>query len=432
MGLIKMVTGSVGSTFRDAVKDYFRCDGMTNNMLAIPASKVMRNGTVNNATDRVISNGSVFDVAVNQAALLIENGKVHDFIIATSEDMAGQYKYDSQVEPSVLGGGLKDFVPSLQTMVSRFTAGGQSTNTMNLVYINLKEITENPVGIGKVAFIDRYLGTRLMLSAHGYYTFRIKNPVAFYENLVMDYNTKYEKTKILPQLKAELMPKIQSSMTQISALCINGYQDIFMHDTDIANIINNELREQWLEYRGIELTKVALTPELSEQDMGRVMRLENAKTLSNTSMAIGSLVDSQGKAMESAAKNQGGAMQGFIGMGMANQVGGFNTGALLQQQMQNEANAKPSEPAQPVQINSDTWKCSCGHMATGKFCSNCGSKKPENETWQCSCGNLATGKFCSNCGAKKPEKVLECPSCHMPFENPDNPPKFCSNCGHKI
>lgn len=427
-----MVTGAVGSTFRDAVKDYFRCDGMTNNILAIPAVKVMRNGTVNNSSDRVISNGSVFDVAVNQAALLIENGKVHDFIIATSEDMAGQYKYDSQVEPSLLGGGLKDFVPSLQTMLSRFTAGGQSTNTMNLVYINLKEITENPVGIGKVAFIDKYLGTRLMLSAHGYYTFRIKNPVAFYENLVMDYNVQYEKSKILPQLKAELMPKIQSSMTQISAICVNGYQDIFMHDTDIANIINNELKEQWLEYRGIELTKVALTPELSEQDMERVMRLENAKTLSDSRMALGSLVNAQGEAMEAAAKNQGGAMQGFFGMGMANQAGGFNTGALLQQQMQNEANLKPSEPAKPAQPNPDTWKCTCGHMATGKFCSNCGAKKPEKETWQCSCGNLASGKFCSNCGAKKPEKITECPSCHAPFENPDNPPKFCSNCGQKI
>ena len=65
MGLIKMVKGAVGSTFRDAVKDYFRCDGMSNDYLCIPAVKVMRDGTVNNSTDRIITNGSVFDVAVS-------------------------------------------------------------------------------------------------------------------------------------------------------------------------------------------------------------------------------------------------------------------------------------------------------------------------------------------------------------------------------
>lgn len=48
-------------------------------------------------------------------------------------------------------------------MKSRFQYGGQSPNRMQLVYINLKEITENPVGVGKVPFIDTYLGTRLLL-----------------------------------------------------------------------------------------------------------------------------------------------------------------------------------------------------------------------------------------------------------------------------
>lgn len=435
MGLIKMISGSVGTTFRDAVKDYFRCDGMTKDILAMPATKVMRDGTVNNASDRVITNGSVFDVAINQAALLIENGKVHDFIIATDESMTGQYRYDSTVEPSLLGGGLKDFVPTLKTMVGRFTAGGQSTNTMSLVYINLKEITENPIGIGKVAFIDKYLGTRLMLSAHGYYSFKIQNPVAFYENLVMDVNTRYDKHKILTQLKGELMPKVKRAMGMVAPLCEAGYQDIFIHDTDIANIINEEIQKEWLENRGILLVKVALNPELSEEDTQRVMDLENAKTLSNTQMGLGSLIHSQGQSMRDAANNTAGAMNGFIGMGMARQMGGIDVNALLQQQMQNEQQQRMmQQPApQPVQqAPADAWKCSCGNMATGKFCSNCGSTKPVADTWQCSCGHMATGKFCSNCGSKKVEAVTACPSCGNPFPDPANPPRFCNNCGHKM
>ena len=41
--------------------------------------KVLRQGVVNNASENVITNGSVFDVGIGQCAILVENGKVHDF-----------------------------------------------------------------------------------------------------------------------------------------------------------------------------------------------------------------------------------------------------------------------------------------------------------------------------------------------------------------
>ena len=71
-----------------------------------------------------------------------------------------------------------------------------------------------------------------------------------------------------------------------------------------------------------------------------------------------------------------------------------------------------------------TWTCEeCGHEGnTGKFCADCGAKKPaakaakeENEseakaaTWTCEeCGHEGnTGKFCDECGAKKPGGAAE-------------------------
>ena len=54
----------------------------------------------------------------------------------------------------------------------------------------------------------------------------------------------------------------------------------------------------------------------------------------------------------------------------------------------------------------DTWKCpKCGHKGnTGKFCTECGAKKPEAEgAWFCpNCGAKNTGKFCTECGTPKP------------------------------
>ena len=57
--------------------------------------------------------------------------------------------------------------------------------------------------------------------------------------------------------------------------------------------------------------------------------------------------------------------------------------------------------------------------------------QPEAEQWTCTCGTVNSGKFCSNCGAKRPEKpkVFRCNKCGWTPEDPANPPKFCPNCG---
>ena len=65
------------------------------------------------------------------------------------------------------------------------------------------------------------------------------------------------------------------------------------------------------------------------------------------------------------------------------------------------------ETEEPQKQTADGWTCpACGHEGnTGKFCAECGAKKPgAAETWTCpACGTEGnTGKFCNECGAKKP------------------------------
>ena len=178
----------------------------------------------------------------------------------------------------------------------------------------------------------------------------------------------------------------------------------------------------------------------------------------------------QAEAMKAAASNTStGPMMAFAGMNMANAAGGLNANTLFNMAAQEQAQAQPQQAAPAPQQSAPAageWICSCGAKNSGKFCTECGSKKPEPkpvEGWKCACGNIATGKFCPECGAPKPaeEKPAEpkgwtcscgtvnqgkfcmncgakkpadaplyrCDKCGWNPEDPKNPPRFCPECG---
>ena len=77
------------------------------------------------------------------------------------------------------------------------------------------------------------------------------------------------------------------------------------------------------------------------------------------------------------------------------------------------------------------WDCpQCGAKGiTGKFCGECGCKKPEEpKGWDCACGKTGiTSKFCPECGAKQPDPAWNCANCGKQGITG----KFCPECGQK-
>ena len=141
----------------------------------------------------------------------------------------------------------------------------------------------------------------------------------------------------------------------------------------------------------------------SEEDETMIKELQKNAVFRNANMAAAHLVGAQAQAMQDAAKNHGGAFTGFMGMNMAQQGGGINAAQLFQMGAQQQAQA-PQQSA-PVQPGANAWKCACGATATGKFCPECGAKRPA--------------------GAP----VYRCDKCGWQPADPAHPPKFCPECG---
>ena len=225
-------------------------------------------------------------------------------------------------------------------------------------------------------------------------------------------------------MRTELLTALQPAFARISDLGIR-YSALPGHTRELAEALNTELSAKWSEVRGLEIVSVGVSSvKASEEDEKLIKELQRNAAFKNPNMAAAHLVGAQAAAMQAAASNESaGAAMGFVGMNMAQGAGGVSAQELFQMG-DNQKN-----PA-------DVWICPmCAKQAAGKFCAECGAKKPEtvvSSGWTCQkCGTVNKGKFCVECGTKKPAgaPLYRCDKCGWEPEDPANPPKFCPECG---
>ena len=102
----------------------------------------------------------------------------------------------------------------------------------------------------------------------------------------------------------------------------------------------------------------------SEEDEAMIKELQKNAVFRNANMAAAHLVGAQAQAMQDAAKNQGGAFTGFMGMNMVQQGGGINAAQLFQMGAQQQAQA-PQQSA-PVQRAAATAARRAGSAERGR------------------------------------------------------------------
>jgi membrane protease subunit (stomatin/prohibitin family) len=392
--------------------------------------------------------------------IIVEQGKIVEVCAEP-----GEFTYNSSTEPSIFAGSLgASILDTFKAIGKRFSYGGDTGKDQRVYYFNTKEIMGNKFGTPTPILFEvtnKRVGfyKTVNIRCNGVYSYFISDPLLFYTKVCSNVEYEYTREEIDETLKTEFVSQLQNAFGVLAAQELRPAQ-LPGKVNELRAAMNEALRYEWIESRGITVGKIALNPiNLTPEDMKTISQMEDSASYgSNAAMALGRMTTAQANAMETAAGNTAGAMTGFMGFGMAgNAMGGFNPAqqiAMMQQQQAQQPAAPAPAPA------TDGWQCSCGTTNTGKFCNNCGSKKPEpkpaggwkcacgaentgkfcnecgapkpaDEGWTCSCGAVNKGKFCQNCGAKKPAGVpqYKCDKCGWQPEDPTKAPKFCPECG---
>ena len=434
MGLIAAALNAAGGTLASQWKEYFYVDSLPDNVLATKAEKKIKGrfGGSRHEDDNVISDGSVIAVADGQCMMIVDQGKIVDFCAEP-----GEYIFEQGGESSVFCGALdgEEARALLKATFERLSLGGQAGKDQRVYFFNTKEIPGNKYGTpSPIPFrvVDYNIGLDMDISIRcfGEYSYRIVNPMLFYTNVCGSIDGDYTREQIDSQLKSELLTALQPAFAKISEMGIR-YSALPGHTTEITEALSEILSEKWVDLRGVEIVSFGVNSvKASEDDEATMKELQKNAVFRNANMAAAHLVGAQAQAMQDAAKNQTGAFAGFMGMNMAQQSGGINAAQLFQMGVQQSAPSQQSGAS----VQPNAWKCACGATATGKFCPECGAKKPEPKSaagWTCSCGTVNTGKFCSECGAKRPAgaPIYRCDKCGWQPADPAHPPKFCPECG---
>ena len=413
MGLIKAGIGALGGTMADQWKEYFYCDSLEKNVLVVKGQK--RTGSRSSNTkgnDNIISNGSLIAVADGQCMIIVEQGKIVEVCAEP-----GEFTYDTSTEPSIFSGSLgTSILDTFKTIGKRFTFGGDTAKDQRVYYFNTKELIDNKFGTpNPIQYFDNFYNAELFIRAHGTYSVKITDPFKFYQEVIprsaITQNQSVDFTTLNQQYNDEFLSALGAAINQYSADG-NRVSYITSKGPLIAKYMADALDKEWNDFRGFQVQSVGLNPLSYDKQSQELINMRNkGAMLSDAAIQQGYVAGNISEGLRDAGSNSNGAMAGFMGMGMGMNAGGNIMGGYMQNPQYNNQQPQQQQPQQqPQQQQSqqaqqgaaqDGWKCECGTVNRGKFCSECGKPKPE----------APKKRFCTNCGAELGDSTKFCPEC---------------------
>lgn len=354
MGLVKALTGSVIGTVLDTWKDYFVCDSMDNDTLMVKGTKRGFGGS-----GEVITNGSGIVVNEGQCALVVEEGNILE--VAAEP---GNYTFDSSLSPSIFDGGLEGLKNSFKEAVGRFQFGGEVNKSQRVYYVNTKEIMDNRFGTStpipfRVIF-DKATGSEVEISVrcNGEFSFRIVDPVTFYQKVAGNKAARFEKDELLPIMKSEMLDVLNPVFGKLSELGIR-YSELPLHTAEIKGALREALKGAWEERRGIAFESLTINSvTIPEADAEKIKNIQFSAFNKDPGNANATIITATADAIRDAANNSNGAATGFMNVNMAS-----NTASQLLQQQGTQPTGGGYCPF-----------CGASLPAGARFCPQCGKQ----------------------------------------------------------
>ena len=380
MGIIRAAVGSVTGALSDQFLEVVEPVNMGPQTLMTQGKLKNKSGF---ASSDIISNGSCVHVYDNQFMILTDGGKIVDY---TAEP--GYFIIDNSSAPSLFAG---QFKASLKDVWERFKYNGSSPLSQKVFFINTQEIKGIKFGTrNAINYFDSFYNAELFLRAFGTYSVQVTNPLLFYANACPRNATQVDVPDINEQYLNEFLEALQAAINKMSA---DGERISFVASKSgtLSKYMADVLDETWKELRGLEVISVGIGSISYDEESQKLINMRNqGAMMQDPTIREGYVQSAVAQGLQNAGSNPAGAGAAFMGMGMGmNAAGGFmgtasaTNAAQMQQQAQAAPQAAPQAGAGAAAGGARTkqpgeWFCpECGTLNAGKFCMNCGTKKPE-------------------------------------------------------
>ena len=391
MGLLRATTGSISKVVGDQFKEFIT--PATSDKTVLVQKGVVNHGSGNsNPTEGIITNGSKIVIPEGYAMMIVDNGAIKEF---SAE--AGEFIWDQSSEPSVFEGGFfKGIGDSIKRIGNRITFGGQPAHDQRVYYVNLLNITGNKFGSTNTETIFDPVYGSVEITFFGEYSFKVVDPTILITNVLgsMPKDEVSVEEVVGGQLKMEFTSNVSTCIADLMTSNNISFNTVQKYKNEVVKVMNNLLDESWVKQYGLEIQDMALNINASDESKA-IIREVDAEISSEkrrgdmyAANPSGMMAAATADAMVNASKNENGAMMGFMGMNMSQNVGAnvmdSANNITPNQPTQNVnptevvmSNVKVEEKKENVEESSNIPKfCSdCGTPVTGKFCSSCGKKQ---------------------------------------------------------
>lgn len=391
MGLLRATTGSISQVIGDQFKEFIT--PATSDKTVLVQKGVVNHGSGNsNPTEGIITNGSKIVIPEGYAMMIVDNGAIKEF---SAE--AGEFIWDQSSEPSVFEGGFfKGIGDSIKRIGNRITFGGQPAHDQRVYYVNLLNITGNKFGSTNTETIFDPVYGSVEITFFGEYSFKVVDPTILITNVLgsMPKDEVSVEEVVGGQLKMEFTSNVSTCIADLMTSNNISFNTVQKYKNEVVKVMNNLLDESWVKQYGLEIQDMALNINASDESKAIIREVdaeisrEKRRGDMYAANPSGMMAAATADAMVNASKNENGAMMGFMGMNMSQNVGAnvmdSANNITPNQPTQNVnptevvmSNVKVEEKKESVEESSNIPKfCSdCGTPVTGKFCSSCGKQQ---------------------------------------------------------